>query len=81
MSGQRYTPEFKDEAVKLITKHGYSVTHVAELLGVSQHSIYSQSKNLNVTTVAEPLSYGSDHFLDRLSSLALESSILNTVDY
>nr|WP_154955579.1 transposase [Acinetobacter junii] len=26
MSGQRYTPEFKDEAVKLITERGYSVT-------------------------------------------------------
>ncbi|TID58333.1 transposase, partial [Acinetobacter junii] len=25
MSGQRYTPEFKDEAVKLITERGYSV--------------------------------------------------------
>ena len=24
MSGQRYTPEFKDEAVKLITERGYS---------------------------------------------------------
>ncbi|ENV54446.1 hypothetical protein F952_01125 [Acinetobacter baylyi DSM 14961 = CIP 107474] len=23
MSGQRYTPEFKDEAVKLITERGY----------------------------------------------------------
>ena len=30
MSGQRYTPEFKDEAVKLITERGYSVTDVAE---------------------------------------------------
>ena len=35
MSGQRYTPEFKDEAVKLITERGYSVTDVAERLGVS----------------------------------------------
>ncbi len=41
MSGQRYTPEFKDEAVKLITERGYSVTDVAERLGVSQHSIYT----------------------------------------
>lgn len=35
-----YIPEFKDEAVKLITERGYSVTDVAERLGVSQHSIY-----------------------------------------
>ena len=40
MNGQRYTPEFKDEAVKLITERGYSVSDVAERLGVSQHSIY-----------------------------------------
>ena len=40
MSGQRYTPEFKEEAVKLITERGYSVTDVAERLDVSQHSIY-----------------------------------------
>lgn len=38
MSGQRYTPEFKDEAIKLITERGYSVTDVAERLGVSQCS-------------------------------------------
>ncbi|ENV15240.1 hypothetical protein EYY58_16245 [Acinetobacter bereziniae] len=41
MSGERYTPEFKDEAIKLITERRYSVTDVAERLGVSQHSIYS----------------------------------------
>lgn len=40
MSGQRYTPEFKDEAIKLITERGYSVAEVSERLGVSQHSIY-----------------------------------------
>ncbi|ENV77500.1 transposase [Acinetobacter pittii] len=44
MSGQRYTPEFKEEAVKLITERGYSVTDVAERLGVSQHSIYKWLK-------------------------------------
>ena len=44
MSGQRYTPEFKDEAVKLITERGYSVTDVAERLGVSRHSIYKWLK-------------------------------------
>ena len=40
MSGQRYTTEFKEEAVKLITERGYSVTDVSKQLGVSQHSIY-----------------------------------------
>jgi transposase len=40
MSGQRYTPEFKDEAVKQITDRGYSIAEVSERLGVSQHSLY-----------------------------------------
>ncbi|SES91537.1 transposase [Thalassotalea agarivorans] len=44
MSGQRYTPEFKEEAVKLITKRGCSVTDVSNRLGVSQHSIYKWIK-------------------------------------
>ena len=26
MSGEQYTPEFKDEAIKLITERRYSVT-------------------------------------------------------
>lgn len=29
MSGQRYTPEFKVEAVKQVTEKGYSVAEVA----------------------------------------------------
>lgn len=40
MSSQRYSPEFKDEAVRQITDRGYSVTEVAERLGVSAHSLY-----------------------------------------
>jgi len=40
MSGQRYTPEFKDEAIKQITERGYSIAEVSERLGVSQHSLY-----------------------------------------
>ena len=40
MSRQRYTPELKGEAVKLISERRYSVTNVAECLGVSQHNIY-----------------------------------------
>jgi transposase len=37
MSNQRYTPEFKDEAVRQIVDRGYSVTEVSERLGVSAH--------------------------------------------
>jgi transposase len=40
MSSQRYSPEFKDEAVRQVTQRGYSVSEVSERLGVSTHSLY-----------------------------------------
>lgn len=40
MSGQRYAPEFKDEAVEQVLNRGFSISDVAERLGVSQHSLY-----------------------------------------
>jgi len=40
MSGQRYTPEFKDEAVRQVVERGYSVSEVAQRIGVSKHSLY-----------------------------------------
>lgn len=40
MSGQRYTPEFKDEAVRQVVERGYSVSEIAKRLGVSTHSLY-----------------------------------------
>jgi transposase len=39
MSSQRYTPEFKDEAVRQVVDRGYSVAEVADRLGVSAHSL------------------------------------------
>ena len=44
MSTQRYTPEFKEEAVRQIVDRGYSVAEVAERLGVSAHSLYKWVK-------------------------------------
>ena len=44
MSNQRYTPEFKDEAVRQIVDRGYSVADVSERLGVSAHSLYKWFK-------------------------------------
>lgn len=40
MGTQRFTPEFKEEAVRQITERGYSVANVSEQLGVSAHSLY-----------------------------------------
>lgn len=44
MSSQRYTPEFKDEAVRQIIERGYSVSEVSERLGVSSHNLYKRVK-------------------------------------
>lgn len=41
MINQRYTEEFKVEAVKQVTERGYPVKEVAERLGVSTHSLYA----------------------------------------
>lgn len=40
MSNQRYTPEFKDEAVRQVLEKGHTVPDVSERLGVSAHSLY-----------------------------------------
>jgi transposase len=40
MSNQRYTPEFKDEAVRQVIDGRHSVQEVGQQLGVSAHSIY-----------------------------------------
>ncbi len=40
MGQQRFTPEFKDEAVRQVTERGYKVGEVAARLGVSSHSLY-----------------------------------------
>lgn len=44
MSSQRYTPEFKDEAVRQVTERGYTVAEVSQRLGVSAHSLYKWVK-------------------------------------
>jgi len=40
MSNQRYSAEFRDEAVRQVVDRGYSVKEVSERLGVSSHSLY-----------------------------------------
>ena len=44
MSNQRYTPEFKDEAVRQVLERGYSVVEVSERLGMSAHSLHKWVK-------------------------------------
>lgn len=40
MTKQRYTAEFKAEAIKQVVDRKYSVKEVSERLGVSTHSLY-----------------------------------------
>lgn len=44
MGTPRFTPEFKEEAVKQVVKRGYPVAEVAQRLGVSAHSLYKWVK-------------------------------------
>ncbi len=39
MSTPRYSPEFKEEAIKQVTERGHSVADVGARLGVSGHSL------------------------------------------
>jgi transposase len=50
MTGQRYTPEFKEEAVRQVIDRGYSAAEVAVRLGVSAHSIYKWVKAVRPDT-------------------------------
>lgn len=44
MSSQRFTPEFKEEAVRQVVERGYTVAEVAARVGVSTHSLYKWVK-------------------------------------
>lgn len=44
MSAKRFTPEFKQEAVRQIVDRGHSVAEVSARIGVSAHSLYQWVK-------------------------------------
>ena len=44
MSTHRFSPEFKEEAVRQVVERGYGVPDVAARLGVSAHSLYKWVK-------------------------------------
>jgi len=44
MSGQRYTEEFKRDAVSQVKDRGYSVKEVSERLGISTKSLYDWAR-------------------------------------
>ena len=53
MGKQRFTPEFKDEAVRQVTERGHSVVEVAARLGVSSHSLYKWVKDVRLSKPEE----------------------------
>lgn len=55
MTRQRFTSEFKAEAIKQITERGYSVKDVSERLGVSDHSLYNWLKQHKQATNPDPV--------------------------
>lgn len=44
MAKEKFTPEFRQEAVRQVKERGYSVTDVAKRLGVSAQSLYKWVK-------------------------------------
>ena len=52
MSNHRYSPEFKDEAVRQIIEAGHSVPEVSARLGVSSNSPYRWVKAIRPDTGA-----------------------------
>jgi transposase len=44
VSKQRFSSEFKEEAIKQVTERNYSVSEVSARLGVSAHSLYKWVK-------------------------------------
>lgn len=46
MATQRFTPEFKEEAVRQVIERRFPVAEVAERVGVSAHSLYKWVKSI-----------------------------------
>ncbi|MFU7507281.1 transposase, partial [Vibrio cholerae] len=53
---RKYTDEFREEAVKLVTEQGYSVTEAAKSLGITTKLLYNWKDKLAKQTSGEALS-------------------------
>jgi transposase len=49
-----YTPEFKTEAVKLVTEQGYSVAEAARSLGIHETLLRSWKQTLQAQGMVDP---------------------------
>lgn len=68
MSGKRYPEEFKIEAVKQVTERGYSISEVAERLGVTTKSLYDWQKRYGHNSPAQLKANDQEAELRRLRS-------------
>ena len=75
MSKQRYTAEFKDEAVRQIIDRGHSVADVSERLGVSAHSLY---KWVNAVKPSKNEKDNSELIAPKSKSLKLKAELQRT---
>ena len=53
MKQQRYTDEFRREAIRQVTEKGHPVKEVAERIGVSTYSLYEWIKKYGPATGAQ----------------------------
>jgi len=53
---RKYTDEFREEAVKLVTEQGYSVTEAAKSLGITTKLLYNWKDKLAKQASGEALS-------------------------
>ena len=77
MSSHRYAPEFKDEAVLQVLEHGYSISEVAERLGVSIYSLY---KWVKAAMPDKTERYGEELIKAQSEILKLRRQVLRTVE-
>ena len=53
MANQKYTEEFREQAVRQVLDRGYSVKEVSENLEVSTHSLYNWLKQVRPRPVCQ----------------------------
>ena len=75
MSNPRFSPEFKEEAVRQVVERGYSVAEVSERLGVSTHSLYKWVKAIKPDKSDE---HAADLLAAKTEILKLKSQLKRT---
>lgn len=68
MSSKRYTDEFKIEAVKQVIERGFSVSEVAQRLGVTTHSLYAWKEKFGSPAVVQRVAQDQSAEIRRLQA-------------